>query len=72
MEKPKTVNNSWNSLVAWVLAGKVRAMARMITLVEAREPGWKGAMKGIYSASGSAKVIGITGPPGAGKSSLTC
>ncbi|MDA3897789.1 MAG: methylmalonyl Co-A mutase-associated GTPase MeaB [Desulfobacteraceae bacterium] len=72
MEKPKTVNNSWNSLVAWVLAGKVRAMARMITRVEDREPGWKDAMKAIYSASGSAKVIGITGPPGAGKSSLTC
>ena len=72
MEKAKTVKNSWESLVEGVLAGNVRAMARLITRVEDREPGWKAAMKKIYPATGSARIIGITGSPGAGKSTLTC
>ena len=72
MEKAKTLKNSWESLVEGVLAGNVRAMARLITRVEDREDGWKIAMKDIYPATGSARIIGITGSPGAGKSTLTC
>lgn len=68
----KTADNSWDSLVAGVLAGKGRAMAKMITRVEDRDSGWKDAMKRIYPKTGSARIFGITGPPGAGKSSLTC
>lgn len=72
MENAKKINNSWEHLAEGVKAGNVRAMARMITRVEDREAGWKDAMKAIYPATGSARIIGITGSPGAGKSTLTC
>ena len=72
MEKARKVENSWDSLVEGVRAGNVRAMARLITRVEDREPGWKDAMKEIWPHTGSARIFGITGSPGAGKSSLTC
>lgn len=62
---------SWNSLVDGVLKGDVRSLARIITRVENREPGWREAMKALYPASGGALVVGITGSPGAGKSTLT-
>jgi LAO/AO transport system kinase len=60
----------WKELVAGVRRGETRALARLITRVENREPGWQGAMKALYPHAGAARVIGITGPPGAGKSSL--
>jgi LAO/AO transport system kinase len=42
-----------------------------VSRVENREPGWLEAMKRIYPLSGKARLIGITGSPGAGKSTLT-
>jgi LAO/AO transport system kinase len=65
------VGNSWNELVAGVRLGRPRPLARLISRVEDREPGWQAAMQAIFAHTGSARVIGITGPPGAGKSSLT-
>ncbi len=62
---------SWDRLVDGVLSGDVRSLARLITRVENREPGWQEAMKALYPASGKAAVVGITGSPGAGKSTLT-
>ena len=61
----------WEELIAKMKNGSVRAMARLITRVENREPGWMGAMKAVYSDGGKARVIGITGSPGAGKSTIT-
>ncbi len=58
-------------MVEGTLKGNERAMSRLITLVENRDAGWKEAMKLLYSASGKARVVGITGSPGAGKSTLT-
>jgi len=52
--------------------GNERSLARLISHVEDRMPGWKDAMKTIYPATGHAFVIGITGSPGAGKSTLVC
>jgi len=72
MKISMTAENSWKSLVDGVQAGNIRAMARLITRVEDREPGWKDAMKAIYPHTGSARILGITGSPGAGKSTLTC
>jgi len=46
------------------------ALARLITLVENRAPEVSAAMERIYSHTGNAQVVGITGPPGAGKSTL--
>lgn len=54
-----------------LLAGDKRALSRLITLVENREPGVEKALAHIYSRTGRAHLIGITGPPGAGKSTLT-
>ena len=54
-----------------VIQGDQRALARLISQVENREPGWREGMKILYPETGNALVIGITGSPGAGKSSLT-
>ena len=57
-------------LVAGVLAGDHPALARSISLVENREPDALAVVREIYPHTGSAFAIGITGPPGVGKSSL--
>jgi len=63
--------HSWDDLVTGVRRGEPRPLARLISRVEDREPGWQGAMKALFPHAGGARIIGITGPPGAGKSSLT-
>jgi len=65
------VERAWQELVDAVSAGEKRALGRLITRVENREPGWQDAMKALYPRTGTARIVGITGPPGAGKSSLT-
>ncbi len=57
-------------LVAGVLAGDRRALARSISLVENRDPGALAVVQELYPHTGSAFAVGITGPPGVGKSSL--
>ncbi|MCX5819788.1 MAG: methylmalonyl Co-A mutase-associated GTPase MeaB [Deltaproteobacteria bacterium] len=53
-----------------VLSGSVRDLAILISKVENGDPeGWK-ALRLLYPHTGKAVVIGLTGPPGAGKSSL--
>lgn len=54
-----------------VLQGDRVAAARLITLAEDRDPRALDAVKLLYPQTGSAHVVGITGPPGAGKSTLT-
>ncbi|SCZ75989.1 methylmalonyl Co-A mutase-associated GTPase MeaB [Acidaminobacter hydrogenoformans] len=54
-----------------LLMGDRRAAARLITLVENKAPEADEIMRRLYSESGKAYIIGITGPPGAGKSTLT-
>src|SRR5215468_5914475 len=46
------------------------ALARLITLVENRAPETSAIIERVYPLTGHAQVIGITGPPGAGKSTL--
>jgi LAO/AO transport system kinase len=65
------VARSWDDLVAGARRGEPRPLARLISRVEDRELGWQEAMKALFPHSGSAQVIGITGAPGAGKSTLT-
>ena len=45
-------------------------MARAISIVENRTPGWSELLKTLFPHSGKARVLGLTGPPGAGKSTL--
>lgn len=58
------------SLAAEVRAGDARALARAISIVENRSDGWIGFLKAIFPYTGKAKVLGLTGAPGAGKSTL--
>jgi LAO/AO transport system kinase len=57
-------------LVAGVLAGDRRALARAITLVEDAAPEAEALVREVYGRTGRAASIGVTGPPGVGKSSL--
>ncbi|HET6682777.1 MAG TPA: methylmalonyl Co-A mutase-associated GTPase MeaB, partial [Gaiella sp.] len=57
-------------LVTGVLAGDRRALARAITLVEEGSPEAEALVREIYPHTGRAASIGVTGPPGVGKSSL--
>ncbi len=52
-------------------SGDVRALARLMTYAENNDPEAIRVIKGLYNETGGAYVIGITGPPGAGKSTLT-
>ena len=45
-------------------------MARAISMVENRGSGWSGLLKELFSYTGKSRVIGLTGAPGAGKSTL--
>lgn len=65
------MTNEWESLIKEMKEGSIRALTRMITRVENRESGWMEAMKTIFPDTGKARLIGITGSPGAGKSTLT-
>jgi len=53
-----------------VRSGDPRALARAITVVEDRSPGWSKLLKALFPHSGRARVIGLTGAPGSGKSTL--
>jgi len=59
-----------HDLVQRVLTGETRAIARAITRVESGTADAAALMKAIYPETGKAIVVGITGSPGAGKSSL--
>jgi len=57
-------------LVAGVRAGDTRALARAISLVENRDPLSYDLVREVYSDTGHAYAVGVTGPPGVGKSTL--
>ncbi len=50
--------------------GDRRALARLLTAIENRTPVAEAAMRRLYPLAGRAHLVGITGPPGAGKSTL--
>ncbi|HET9408018.1 MAG TPA: methylmalonyl Co-A mutase-associated GTPase MeaB [Candidatus Sulfotelmatobacter sp.] len=51
-------------------SGDVRTLSRAISAVENRSPGWSDLLKSLFPHTGRARVIGLTGAPGAGKSTL--
>ncbi|RDY28707.1 methylmalonyl Co-A mutase-associated GTPase MeaB [Romboutsia weinsteinii] len=59
------------NLIDELLKGNKRACARLITMIENEVEGYEDLLKEIYKYTGKAYVIGITGPPGAGKSTFT-
>src|SRR5262245_44879017 len=58
------------NLVERMLNGDRLALARLITRVENRLPDVPDIMRGVQPRTGRAYIVGVTGPPGAGKSSL--
>jgi LAO/AO transport system kinase len=59
-----------DALVAGVRAGDRRALARAITLIENADPLAHEVVRELYPETGRSYVVGMTGPPGVGKSSL--
>ena len=57
-------------LAARVLAGEKRALARAISLVENRDPQGDRLVAELFPKTGNARIVGMTGPPGVGKSTL--
>ena len=57
-------------LIADVLGGNTQAAARLISLVEDGDPDGYAILRALHARTGRAYVVGITGPPGAGKSTL--
>src|ERR1700760_544572 len=62
-----------DTIQSWVdriRAGEVRALARAISTIEDNRPESRELLKALFNFSGRAQVIGLTGAPGAGKSTL--
>ncbi len=59
-----------NALIEQVRIGRRRAIAQLITQIENNDTAARSAIKALYSDTGKAHIIGITGPPGTGKSTL--
>jgi LAO/AO transport system kinase len=63
-------NHDIQASIDSLCSGDVRTLARAISTIENRLPGWSDLLKGLFAHSGRARVLGLTGPPGAGKSTL--
>ncbi len=59
-----------SDLVASLLDGDYAALAKAITRIENRSPGYRDLISDLHEHTGDADLIGITGSPGAGKSTL--
>jgi LAO/AO transport system kinase len=57
-------------LVDRLRSGDTRALARAISTVENRAAGWSDLLKALFPHTGKARILGLTGAPGAGKSTL--
>ena len=58
------------ALASAARSGDRRALGRLLTEVEDRSPAARAALGDLYPLAGAAHLVGITGPPGAGKSTL--
>ncbi len=59
-----------NDLISKILSGNERALGKAISMIENQERGGIEILKKLYKRGGKAKVVGFTGPPGAGKSTI--
>jgi LAO/AO transport system kinase len=64
------LDRNHSSLISSLRSGDPRALARAISIVENRQPGFSELLKEIFPHTGHARVLGLTGAPGAGKSTL--
>ena len=68
--RPTTVSSDLNAFVERVRAGDPRALARAISAIEDRDGRATELLKALFPHTGKARVIGLTGAPGSGKSTL--
>jgi len=66
----KAAQSADATLADRVLAGDKRALARAISLVENRDPEGDRLVAEVFPRTGKARIVGMTGPPGVGKSTL--
>jgi LAO/AO transport system kinase len=66
----KRLENNHANLIHALRSGDIRALSRAISTVENHAPGWSDLLKALFPYTGHARVIGLTGAPGAGKSTL--
>jgi LAO/AO transport system kinase len=64
------IRASLDDIVPGVLARQPRALGRAISILEDGGEGQRELIRRVYPATGRARVVGVTGPPGAGKSTL--
>jgi len=64
------VSTPIDALISRLMSGDMRALARCISIVEDRLPAAGEIVRAVYPKAGRAPIIGVTGPPGAGKSTL--
>lgn len=65
------MRRDWDSLLTQARAGDKRSTARLISAVERGDEEARTVLTKLWPLTGGARVFGITGPPGAGKSTLT-
>ena len=68
--KSESTRDDRSELLEDLLAGNHHALARTITKIEDRAPGYRELISDLHEHTGNADVIGITGSPGSGKSTL--
>lgn len=64
------MDDSNEALIAGAASGNARALGRLITLCENRVPRSREVLSALYERGGKAHIVGVTGAPGAGKSTL--
>jgi LAO/AO transport system kinase len=64
------VEDSDCNLLVAVAAGHIRTAARLISRVERDDPDVVAILQALYCKGGRSRIVGVTGPPGAGKSTL--
>ena len=70
VSESESARDDRSELLEDLLAGNHRALARTITKIEDRAPGYRELVSDLHAHTGDADVIGITGSPGSGKSTL--
>ena len=70
MDPTEPLPEELGSLLERFQAGKKTALARAISVIENERPGFQGFLHRVLAAGPRARRVGVTGPPGAGKSSL--
>ena len=67
---PPAGSGTGAALAADARDGSRRALSRLLTAIESRTPAAEEALRALYPVAGDAHVVGVTGPPGGGKSTL--